>query len=96
LNPDTSTRDPMVATASGPAGQGPDEAAPIGCAKDLGQAILERRKQLGYGLVEAAALCGVGTRFLFELEHGKATVEFNRALRVARRFGLRLVIQVSA
>lgn len=59
-------------------------------ARDLGDAILRRRQELGYGLVEAAALCQVGTRFLFELEHGKATVEFDRALRVASRFGIRV------
>jgi HTH-type transcriptional regulator / antitoxin HipB len=61
-------------------------------AKDLGRAIARQRKVLGYGLVDAAALCQVGTRFLFELEHGKATVEFDRALKVANRFGLHLKI----
>jgi hypothetical protein len=78
-------------------GEAAAQAAPAGWtevrnAKELGRAIARQRKVLGYGLVDAAALCQVGTRFLFELEHGKPTVEFDRALKVARRFGLRLKI----
>lgn len=65
-------------------------------ARDLGRAIARQRKKLGYSLVDSAALCQVGTRFLLELEHGKATVEFDRALRVANRFGLRLKIAGAA
>ncbi len=64
-------------------------------ARDLGRAVARRRKDLGLGLVEASALCDVGTRFLAELERGKATVEFDRALRVAERFGLRLGIGIA-
>lgn len=71
------------------------EMSDIRTARDLGVLIAQRRKKLGYGLVDAAAMCQVGTRFLHELEHGKPTVEFDRALRVAQRLGLRIKIMSS-
>ena len=101
-------RDALEPARSTPAGQGQTSGhltvfggfsghgihAEIRSARDLGRLIEKQRKALGYGLVDAAALCGVGTRFLFELEHGKATVEFDRSLRVAQRLGLRLKIEL--
>ena len=65
-------------------------AQPMARSSDLGRLICRRRQAMGLSLPQAAALCNVGTRFLFELEHGKATVEFDRAMRVAQRFGIRL------
>lgn len=57
-------------------------------ASDLGRLIRARREFLGHTQADAAALCGVGVRFLSELERGKATIELGRALRVAQRLGL--------
>jgi len=58
----------------------------------FGQIIRQRRKVDGLTQAEAAALCGVGTRFLSELERGKATVEFGKALRVLRGLGLEMTV----
>lgn len=59
-------------------------------AADFGAALRSRRKELGHTQAEVAALCHVGVRFLSELERGKPTAEIGRALKVARRLGLRL------
>ena len=58
----------------------------------FGRIIRQRRKVDGLTQAEAAALCGVGTRFLSELERGKATVEFGKALRVLRGLGLEMTV----
>jgi len=36
---------------------------------------------------EAAGLCNVGTRFISELENGKPTMHFDKALKVLKHFG---------
>ncbi len=58
----------------------------------LGRVIRQRRKLDGLTQAEAAALCGVGTRFLSELERGKATAELGKALRVLSGLGLELTV----
>lgn len=60
--------------------------------KSLGQAIRERRKSLGLSQFDAAGLCGVGERFLSELERGKLTAEVGKVLQVINRLGLRLAL----
>ena len=60
--------------------------------KSLGQAIRERRKSLGLSQFNAAGLCGVGERFLSELERGKRTAEVGKVLQVFNRLGLRLAL----
>lgn len=57
---------------------------------ELGALIRSQRKRLGHTQAEAATLCGVGVRFLSELERGKRTAELGLALKVARRLGLDL------
>ncbi len=51
-----------------------------------------KRKKDGLTQVDAAALCGVGTRFLSDLENGKQSVHFMKVLKVLH--GLGLVIEV--
>lgn len=58
--------------------------------RQLGELVRERRKQAGLTLQQAAELAGVGTRFLSELERGKATVRLGLALQVFELFGLEL------
>ena len=36
---------------------------------------------------DVAGLCNVGTRFISELENGKPTMHFDKALKVLKRFG---------
>jgi y4mF family transcriptional regulator len=58
----------------------------------LGRLLRQRRKADRLTQAEAAALCGVGTRFLSELERGKATAELGKVLRVVSGLGLELAV----
>lgn len=55
-----------------------------------------QRKALGLTQIEAAGLCGVGERFLRELEMGKPTVQLGKTLQVMAGLGLRLEIVAHA
>lgn len=65
---------------------------PIDSAQALGAAIRERRMAARLTLAVAAPACGVSVKFLQALETGKPTVQFDKALHVARQFGIQLVI----
>jgi len=56
----------------------------------LGAAVRARRRALGLDQAEVAALAGVGLAFLYELEHGKATVRIDKLLDVLSVLGLEL------
>ncbi len=58
----------------------------------LGSAIRQQRKSMGLTQLDAAGLCGVGERFLSELERGKPTVELGKVLQVLNRLGVRIVL----
>ncbi len=62
----------------------------------LGQAIRTRRKALKLTQVEAAGMCGVGERFLRELERGKPTVETGRVLQVLAGLGIDVEVKMRA
>ena len=55
--------------------------------KAIGQMIRKKRKEMGMTQVEAAGLCNVGARFMSELENGKATMQFDKTMKVLRGFG---------
>jgi len=55
---------------------------------ELGTLVRRRRQEHGVRQAEAAALAGVGPRFLSELERGKETAEIGRVLQVLERLGL--------
>lgn len=59
---------------------------------ELGRAVRRRRREEGLTQAQAAGLCGVGTRFLSELERGKPTAEIGRVLRVLGGLGLLLLV----
>jgi y4mF family transcriptional regulator len=61
-------------------------------AEGLGRLIRQRRKADGLTQAEAAGLCGVGARFLSEVERGKVTAEIGKVLRVVRGLGLELSV----
>ena len=61
-------------------------------AADIGAAIRKKRKEDGLTLADAAALCGVGYRFLSDLENGKPTVQMGKVLQVLTALGLDLYI----
>lgn len=65
----------------------------ISDAQQIGQLVRQRRKAAGITLTEAAAVAGVGVRFLSELERGKPTLQLGLAIRVLQIFGLDLHVE---
>lgn len=59
---------------------------------DIGKAVRKKRKEDGLSLAEAAALCGVGYRFLSDLENGKATAQLGKTLQVVSGLGLQIQV----
>jgi len=68
----------------------------IGDAKALGALIRQRRKDMGLTQLDAAGLCGVGERFLSELERGKASASLGKTLQVLKRLGLKIQVQATS
>ena len=66
----------------------------LASAKDLGAAIRDTRKTMALRQAEAALLCGVGIRYLSDLENGKETVRLGPALKVIAGLGLVLMIDL--
>ena len=64
----------------------------LASAKDLGSAIRDARKTMDLRQAEAALLCGVGIRYLSDLENGKETIRLGPALKVIAGLGLVLMI----
>jgi len=62
-------------------------------AADIGTAVRKKRKEDGLTLTDAAALCGVGYRFMSELENGKETVQVGKVLKVLAGLGLDMTIE---
>ena len=50
------------------------------------------RKAQGATQAELASLCGVGVRFISELENGKSTVQLGKLLQVLKCLGLDMTI----
>lgn len=61
-------------------------------ASDLGKAIRQARQAAGLTLAVAAPSCGVSVKFLHALENGKSTVQFDKAISVARQLGLHVAL----
>lgn len=60
--------------------------------RDLGKAVREARVAMKLRQAEAALLCGVGVRFLSDLERGKETARLGPALKVTQGLGLALTV----
>ncbi|HEY9899809.1 MAG TPA: helix-turn-helix transcriptional regulator [Pantanalinema sp.] len=65
----------------------------ITTAQELGSLIRRTRKAQGLTQAELAGACGVGVRFIVDLENGKPTCELDKALKVARLLGIRLAAE---
>ena len=59
----------------------------------IGRAVRRERRALGLTQTELAGLCGVGGRFVSELEGGKPSLEIGRALHVLHHLGLDLDVK---
>jgi y4mF family transcriptional regulator len=66
---------------------------PVKIPEDIGKAVREARRKAGMTQAQAAALCGVGVRFLSDLENGKATLQLGKTLHVLRNLGLFLSVK---
>ena len=60
---------------------------------EFGSFVRARRKELGYSQQELAEYCSCGTRFISDLENGKGTVQFDKALGVASMLGLNVNVE---
>jgi HTH-type transcriptional regulator/antitoxin HipB len=56
--------------------------------EDIGRAIRTKRKETGVRQEIVAGMCGVGTKFLSQLENGKETAELGKTLKVLQKMGL--------
>ncbi|MCK5355815.1 MAG: helix-turn-helix transcriptional regulator [Methyloprofundus sp.] len=67
------------------------EMIPIGnilSAKDAGNIVSQYRKKQNLTQVELAGLAQTGTRFISELENGKATAQFDKVMHVLHLLGV--------
>lgn len=61
-------------------------------ASEIGALVRLARRRLGMSQTDAAICCGVGRRFLVELENGKPTVQLDRVLVVLDALGIGLTV----
>ncbi len=59
---------------------------------EFGKILKQQRKRLKLTQLEVAGLCGVGNRFIVELEAGKTTIEIGKAFYIAHMLGLKLTL----
>ena len=59
---------------------------------DLGKAIRNRRKELGYTQSYLSEYSGLSVSFISDVENGKSTVEFGRVVGLANLLGLDIEI----
>ena len=52
---------------------------------DIGTAVRKKRKKDGLTLADAAALSGVGYRFMSDLENGKETAQVGKILAIIEK-----------
>jgi y4mF family transcriptional regulator len=61
--------------------------------QQIGDTVRAQRKALGLTQIQAAGLCGVGERFIRELELGKPTVQLGKVLQVLSGLAIRLSLK---
>ncbi len=59
----------------------------------IGAIIRQLRRESKLTQIKAASMCHVGTRFLSDLENGKATIQIGKALKVLQAFGLLVMLK---
>lgn len=64
----------------------------IASASCIGDLVRVSRKKQEATQTELASLCGVGVRFISELENGKSTVQVGKLLQVLKCLGLEMSI----
>ncbi len=61
--------------------------------KQLGETVRRVRKNQKLTQEQLATVCGVGTRFIRELEKGKESCHLGKALHVAAMLGISILIE---
>jgi len=61
--------------------------------EEIGLIVRAHRKSQSATQAEFASLCGVGVRFISDLENGKPTMELGKVLHVLHCLGLEVTIQ---
>jgi transcriptional regulator with XRE-family HTH domain len=61
-------------------------------AKSFGEALRNRRKELGYTQSFISEFTGFSISFLSDLENGKSTAELGKAIYLANTLGLNITI----
>lgn len=62
----------------------------INTIQELGALVRQCRKEQGLSQTEFAGVCGVGNRFISDLESGKPTMRLDKVLQVLQSLGLAL------
>lgn len=62
-------------------------------AEEIGTLVRKQRKRLALTQRELGELAGVGTRFISDLENGKATAELGRVLHLLEVLGVHLHVE---
>jgi len=86
-----SNKGKFMAGRSRSSGPSPDYGK-VTSAAELGRLVRRKRKETGALQDSAAAMCGVGTKFLSQLENGKETAELGKVLQVLKALGLELYL----
>jgi|688.fasta_scaffold330874_1 HTH-type transcriptional regulator/antitoxin HipB len=58
--------------------------------EDLADLVRDQRKALGMTQVELAGACGLGPRFIGDIERAKPTCEIGKTLRVLTMLGIEI------
>lgn len=61
--------------------------------EDLGHIARKTRKAVGMTQSDLAAACGVGRRFIVEMESGKGTCEIAKVILVLKMLGISLMAE---
>ena len=63
-------------------------------AKEIGEIVRRKRKNLGVTQENIALTSGTGLRFIIDLEHGKPTCQLEKTLTVLRTLGIKIELQL--
>lgn len=58
--------------------------------EDIAKLVKDTRIEQGLTQIKLAQLCGVGTRFIIDLEKGKPTCQLDKTLKVIVGLGIKL------
>jgi len=60
--------------------------------KELGALLRKKRKDQGLTQAQVAEYCGLGSRFVSEVERGKASAEIGKVLYLLETLGVDLIV----